>query len=78
MRHALALPLGKAESTSPRGLLVIPKVKKEMNQGLSERGDPLLAVFGKLLWKRLSRIQFIFLQIDRLQLTAVYCNRREV
>ena len=31
------------------GLLIIPKVKKEMHQVLSERCDPLLAVFGKLL-----------------------------
>ena len=34
------------------GLLIIPKVKKEMNQVLSERGDPLLAVFGKILRKK--------------------------
>ena len=26
----------------------------------------------------LSRIYFILLQLDRLQVTAVYCNRREV
>ena len=31
------------------GLLILPKVTMEMNQVLSERGDPLLAVFGKLL-----------------------------
>ena len=39
-------------------------------------GDPFLAVFGKNLRKWLSRIQFILLQLDRLQLTAVYCNWR--
>ena len=33
------------------GLLIIPNVKKEVNQVLSEWGDPLLAVFGKLLRK---------------------------
>ena len=33
----------------------------------------LVSFFGKIL----SWIQFILLQIDRLQLTAVYCNRRE-
>ena len=36
------------------------------------------AVFGKILRQRLSWIQFILLQIDRLQLMAVHCNRREV
>ena len=33
---------------------------------------------GKTSDERLSRIYVILLQIDRLQLTAVYCNRREV
>ena len=31
------------------GLLIIPKVKTEMHQILSERGDLLLAIFGKIL-----------------------------
>ena len=35
-------------------LLVILKVKTEMHQVSSERGDPLLTVFGKLLRKVLS------------------------
>ena len=35
----------------PRGLLIIQKVKKEVGQVLSERGDPFLAVFGKNLRK---------------------------
>ena len=72
--HLLHGGIGKVHG----GLLIIPKVKKEMHQVLSERGDPLLAVFGKLLRKKLSWIQLILLQIDRLQLTAVYCNRRGV
>ena len=38
-------------------LLIIPKVKKEMRQVLSERCDPFLAVFGMNLRKWLSRIQ---------------------
>ena len=58
------------------GLRIIPKVKTEMHQVLSERGDLLLAVFEKFFGKRLSWIQVILLQIDRLQLAAVYCNRR--
>ena len=62
----------------PGGLLIIQKVKKEVSQVLSEEGDPFLAVFGKNLPNRLSRIQFILLQLDRLQLTAVYCNSRGV
>ena len=32
--------------------------------------------FGKDLRRWLSRIQFILLQMDRLQVTSVYCNRR--
>ena len=42
--HLLHDGIGKVHG----GLLILPKVKKEMNQVLSERGDPLLAVFGKL------------------------------
>ena len=34
------------------GLLIIPKVKTEMHQVLSERCDLLLAVCGKLLRKK--------------------------
>ena len=47
-RHAVHLlhgGIGKVHG----GLLIILKVKKEMHQVLSERGDLLLAVFGKLL-----------------------------
>ena len=36
------------------GLLIIPKVKKEMHQVLGERSDLLLAIFGKPLRERLS------------------------
>ena len=61
------------------GLLTIQKVKKEVSQVLSERGDQSLIVFWQKPSKNwLSRIQFILLQMDRLQLTAVYCNRRVV
>ena len=42
--HLLHGGIGKVH-----GGLIIPKVKKEMHQVLSERGDPLLAVFDKLL-----------------------------
>ena len=60
------------------GLLILMKVTMEMHQVLTERGDLLNAVFGKFFWTRLSWIQFILLQIDRLQLTPAHCNRREV
>ena len=43
--HLLHGGIGKVHG----GLFIIPKAKKEMNQVLSERGDKLLAVFGKLL-----------------------------
>ena len=47
-RHAVHLVhggIGKVHG----GLLIITDVKKEASQLLSERGDPLLAVIGKLL-----------------------------
>ena len=61
--HLLHGGIGKARG----GLLTIQKVKKEASQVLSERGDPLLIVFGENLRKGLSRIKFILLQMDRLQ-----------
>ena len=72
--HLLHGGIGKVHG----GLLTNQKVKKDVSQVLSELGDPLLRVFGKNLRKWLSRIQFVLLQMDRLQLTAVYCNRRSV
>ena len=45
--HLLHGGIGKVHG----GLLINTKVKKEMNQLLSEQCDPLLAVFGKLLRK---------------------------
>ena len=35
-----------------------------------------LLYLARFFGKKLSRIQFVLLQIDRLQLTSVYCNRR--
>ena len=43
--HLLHCGIGKVHG----GHLIMPKVKKEMHQAPSERGDPLLAVFAKLL-----------------------------
>ena len=65
--HLLHGGIGKV----PGGLLIIQKVRKEVSQVLSERGDPFLAVFGENLRRWLSRVQLILLQLDRLQVTAV-------
>ena len=46
--HLLHGGIGKVHG----GLLIIPKVKTEMHQVLSERDDPLLAVFGQILRKK--------------------------
>ena len=43
-----------------------------------ERGTLLFAVFGFVLGRATFTICFILLQLDRSQLTAVYCNRRGV
>ena len=48
----------------------------EMNQILIEQGDLLNAVFGKILLDKTFLNAITLLQMDRLQLTAVYCNRR--
>ena len=40
--------------------LIIPKVKKEVTQVLSERGDLLLAVIGKILRKKTSMNSICF------------------
>ena len=47
-----------------------------MHQVLNERGDLLIAVFGKILRGKTFMSSIYLLQMDRLQLTAVYCNRR--
>ena len=46
--HLLHGGIGKVHG----GLLIIPKVKTEMHQVLNERGDLLLAVFGKILLQK--------------------------
>ena len=51
-----------------------------MQRFMIERSNPLCSIFGKTSDERLSRIFLLFsvlLQIHRLQLTVVYCNRRE-
>ena len=54
------------------------KVTMEMHQVLTERGDLLNAVCGTILQGMIFLISITLLQMDRLQLTAVYCNRRGV
>ena len=52
------------------------KVTMEMHQVLNERGDLLIAVFGKIPRDKTFLNSITLLQMDRLQLSAVYCNRR--
>ena len=47
-----------------------------MHQVLNEWGDLLIAVFGTILLGKTFLNSITLLQMDRLQLTAVYCNRR--
>ena len=58
------------------GLLVPMKVTMEMNQVLVEQGDLLYKYLETILQGMTFLNSFILLQMDRLQLTAVYCNRR--
>ena len=57
------------------GLLIPMKVTMEMNQVLTERCD-CCTVFGTILLDMTFLNSFTLFQMDRLQLTAVYCNRR--
>ena len=49
----------------------------EMNQALIEQGDLLYKYLETSLQGMIFLNSFTLLQMDRLQLTAVYCNRRE-
>ena len=71
-----APPLPGGNGKNPGGL---PKNSRGKQRLVIDRGNPLFTE----LWRKpsdewLSRIHFILLQLDRLQLTAVYCNRRGV
>ena len=54
------------------------KVTMEMHQVLTERCDLLNAELGIILLDKTCLNSLTLLQLDRLQLTAVYCNRRSV
>ena len=54
------------------------KVTMEMNQVLIEQGDLLYKYLETSLQGMIFLNSFTLLQMDRLQLTAVYCTRREV
>ena len=54
------------------------KVTMEMNQVLIEQGDLLYKYLETILQGMIFLNSFTLLQMDRLQLTAVYCNRRVV
>ena len=75
-RHRVR-PQHGGNGKTPGGLLNIQKVKEEASKVLGKNGETrCLQYFSENLRRWLSRIQLILLQIDRLQLTAVYCNRR--
>ena len=50
------------------------KVTMEMNQVLKEQGDLLCKYLETILEGMIFLSSFSLLQMDRLQLTAVYCN----
>ena len=52
------------------------KVTMEMNQVLIEQGDLLYQYLETILHGMIFLDSFTLSQMDRLQLTAVYCNRR--
>ena len=54
------------------------KVTLEMNQVLIEQGDLLYKYLETILQSMIFLNSFTLLQMDRLQLTSVYCNRRGV
>ena len=58
------------------GLFNPLKVTMEMNQVLIKQGDLLYKYLETILQGIIFLNSFTLLQMDRLQLTAVYCNRR--
>ena len=54
------------------------KVTMKMNQELIEQGDLLYKYLETSLQGMIFLNSFTLLQMDRLQQTAVYCNRRSV
>ena len=54
------------------------KVTMDMNQVLIEQGDLLYKYLETSLQGMIFLNSFTLLQMDRLQLTAVYCNRRGI
>ena len=60
------------------GRLELAKLKltMEMNQVLTEQGDLLYEYLEQFFGARFLLDSITLLQVDRLQLTAVYCNRR--
>ena len=54
------------------------KSTMEMNQVLIEQGDQSYQAFGTSLQGMLFLSSFTLLQMEHLQLTAVYCDRRGV
>ena len=62
-----------------RILVVFLRIQRKSTKEDDRTGRPVVyRSLAKTSDEWLSRIHSILLQIDRLQLTAVYCNRREV
>ena len=65
-----------------RILVIFPRIqrksrKKRQAKACDRTGQPVVyRILAKTSDEWLSRIHSILLQLDRLQLTAVYCNRR--
>ena len=60
------------------GLLIPTEGTMETYPVLIDQGNLIKHVIGTLLQGMIFPISFALLQLDRLQLTAVYCNRRGV
>ena len=70
-KHSSTETLASGTSGSRRISLILLHERTWWRIGLEQ-------YLEQFFWTRLSWIQIIVLQIDRLQLTAVYCNRRGV
>ena len=60
------------------GLLILMKVTMEMHQVLTERGERDTSIWNKCSGHDFLEFIYFVVQMDRLQLTVVYCNRRGV
>ena len=76
-RHKAILRLGGA-GKDHGGLLIPTKVTMETYPVLIDQGNLINKYLETILLGKTFLISITLLQMDRLQLTAVYCNRRRV